>query len=166
MSSFQFDELLVNNSDYLKPFAFTLTRNNEAAKDLLQETLYKALANREKYHGGTNLRAWMYTIMRNIFINSYRKQSRQKVVHDNSDNDFLLNHAQSAVPNQAETNLGLKEIRAEFHKLPDIFRNPFQMYFEGYKYSEIAAHLGEPLGTVKSRIHFARRLLRQQINRY
>ena len=75
MSTLEFDQLLTSNADFLKPFAFTLTRDNESAKDLIQETLYRALSNKEKYNVGTNIKAWMYTIMRNIFINDYRKKS-------------------------------------------------------------------------------------------
>ena len=166
MSTIEFKDLLVGNSDFLKPFAFTLTRDNEEAKDLLQETLYKALANRDKYNVGTNVKAWMYTIMRNIFINNYRRKSRQQTIFDNTPNDFLINHTQTAVPNTAEVNLRLKDIKALLHKLPDIFRNPFEMYFEGYKYNEIAQTLNEPLGTIKSRIHFARKLLKEQMTRF
>jgi RNA polymerase sigma factor (sigma-70 family) len=166
MSNVEFNQLLVTNSDFLKVFAFTLTRDNEAAKDLMQETLYKALANREKYNVGTNVKAWMYTIMRNIFINNYRRKSRQQTIFDNSTNDFLLNHSQTAVPNGAEVNLRLKDIQQALHKLPDIFRHPFEMYYEGYKYNEIAEALHEPLGTIKSRIHFARKLLKEQMTRF
>ncbi len=166
MSGPEFNEMLINNADYLRPFAFTLTRDNEAARDLMQETLYRALANREKYNAGTNIKAWMYTIMRNIFINDYRKKSRTQTVTDTSDNGFLINHNQLAVSNTAEVNLGMKDIRTSIHKLPDIFKHPFVLYFEGYKYNEIAALLKEPLGTIKSRIHFARKLLKEQLTRY
>ncbi|MFT3909256.1 MAG: RNA polymerase sigma factor [Ferruginibacter sp.] len=166
MSSLEFNDLLVGNSDFLKPFAFTLTRDNEAAKDLMQETMYKALANKEKYHVGTNVKAWMYTIMRNIFINNYRRRSRQHTIFDNTSNDFLINYAQAAVPNTAEVNLRLKDMQSTIQKLPDIFRLPFQLYFEGYKYNEIALVLNEPLGTIKSRIHFARKLLKEQLIRW
>ncbi len=166
MSSLEFDQMLLSNADYLKPFAFTLTRDNEAAKDLMQETLYRALSNKEKYNVGTNLKAWMYTIMRNIFINDYRKKARQQTVFDNTSNDFLLNHNQTAVANSAEVNLKLKDIQASIHELPEIFKHPFVLYYEGYKYNEIAALLKEPLGTIKSRIHFARKLLKEQMNRY
>lgn len=166
MSKIEFNELLINNSDFLKVFAFTLTRDNESAKDLMQETLYKALANKDKYNVGTNVKAWMYTIMRNIFINNYRRKSRQNTIFDNTPNEFLLNNAQGAVANDAEVTLKLKDIQEAVHKLPDIFKHPFEMYFEGYKYNEIAEALGEPLGTIKSRIHFARKLLKEQMNRY
>ena len=144
----------------------TLTRDMEAAKDLIQETLYRALANKEKYNAGTNIKAWMYTIMRNIFINNYRKSAKQKTIFDNTPNDFLLDYNQFTTANAAETNLGLKEIKEAVYQLPEIFKNPFELYFEGYKYHEIADMLAEPLGTIKSRIHFARKLLKQQLTRY
>jgi RNA polymerase sigma factor (sigma-70 family) len=166
MTALEFDQMLVNNADFLKPFAFTLTRDNESARDLTQETLFRALANKEKYHVGTNMKAWMYTIMRNIFINNYRRKGRQNTIFDNSPNEYLLDHNQSAVANSAETNLRMKDIQAAIQKLPDIFRNPFMMYFEGYKYNEIADYLQEPLGTIKSRIHFARKLLKEELERF
>jgi RNA polymerase sigma factor (sigma-70 family) len=166
MSSIEFDQIVLTNSDYLKPFAFTLTRDSETAKDLFQETMFKAFANKEKYHVGTNIKAWLYTIMRNIFINDYRRKSKQNTVLDNTSNEFLLNSNQLAINNTAENNLKVKEIYQFVHQLPDIFRYPFLLYFEGYKYNEIASLLKEPLGTIKSRIHFARKLLKEQIIRF
>ncbi|MEI2748886.1 MAG: RNA polymerase sigma factor [Ferruginibacter sp.] len=166
MAALDFDQVLVQHADFLKPFAFTLTRDNESARDLTQETLYRALANKEKYHVGTNVKAWMYTIMRNIFINNYRRKSRQQTIFDHTANDFLLDYNQSAVANKAESNLSMKEIQAAIQNLPDIFRNPFMMYYEGYKYNEISEYLQEPLGTIKSRIHFARKLLKEELTRY
>ena len=166
MSVVEFEELLVDNSEFLKPFAINLTRDNEAAQDLYQETLYKALANQEKYNAGTNIKAWLFTIMRNIFINNYRRKAKQLTVFDNSPNDFLLNNNQVTVANVAESNMQVKEIRKAIYNLPEIFKTPFSLYFDGYKYHEIADALHEPLGTIKSRIHFARKLLKEQISRY
>ncbi len=166
MSTIEFNQSLISNTEYLKPFAMTLTRDMEAAKDLIQETLYRALANKEKYNAGTNIKAWMYTIMRNIFINNYRRSAKQNTIFDNTPNDFLLDYNQFTTANAAETNLNLKEIKEAVHHLPDIFKNPFELYFEGYKYHEIAEVLAEPLGTIKSRIHFARKLLKQQLTRH
>jgi RNA polymerase sigma-70 factor (ECF subfamily) len=166
MATREFNQLLLQNTDFLKPFAVTLTKDQETAKDLLQETMYRALANQEKYSVGTNIKAWLYTIMRNIFINNYRRKSKQNTIFDNSTNDFLLDYNQSTIDNGAESNLRMKDIYAAIHSLPDIFKQPFMLYFEGYKYHEIADNLGEPLGTIKSRIHFARRLLKEQINKF
>lgn len=166
MSTVEFNQLLVNNTEFLKPFAITLTRDNEVAKDLLQETMYRALANKDKYNAGTNIKAWLYTIMRNIFINNYRRKAKQNTIFDNTPNEFLLNHNQVAITNAAEGVLKLKDIQSAVHHLPAIFRNPFNLYFEGYKYHEIADMLHEPLGTIKSRIHFARKLLKEQLTRF
>ncbi|HEX8277526.1 MAG TPA: RNA polymerase sigma factor [Segetibacter sp.] len=166
MSTIEFNQMLLANAEFLRPFAITLTRDNETAKDLFQETLFRALANKEKYNVGTNIKAWLYTIMRNVFINNYRKKARQNTVLDNTPNEFLLDYNQSTTSNGAEINLQLKEIQSSIHRLPDIFKNPFLLYFDGYKYHEISGMLKEPLGTIKSRIHFARKLLKAQIERY
>ena len=166
MSTLEFNQLLVNNAEFLTPFAITLTRDNEAAQDLFQETLYRALANKEKYNVGTNIKAWLFTIMRNIFINDYRRRAKQKTIFDNSAGDYLINLKQVSVRNTAESSLQVKEINEAIHQLPEIFKTPFTLYFDGYKYQEIADVLGEPLGTVKSRIHFARKLLKDRLTRY
>jgi RNA polymerase sigma-70 factor (ECF subfamily) len=166
MATREFNQMLLENTDFLKPFAVTLTKDQEAAKDLLQETMYRALANQEKYSVGTNIKAWLYTIMRNIFINNYRRKSKQNTIFDNSANDFLLNYNQQAVDNGAESSMRMKDVYTALHNLPDIFKQPFMLYFEGYKYHEIAEALDEPLGTIKSRIHFARRLLKEEIRKF
>ncbi len=166
MANSEFEQLISGNEAYLKPFAFTLTRDHESAKDLIQETFFRALANKEKYNIGTNIKAWLYTIMRNIFINDYRKKAKQNTVLDYSDNDFLLNHQQTAVGNVASSNLEFKYIQTKVEHLPNIFKKPFLLYVDGYKYNEIADMLHEPLGTIKSRIHFARKLLKEVLERY
>ncbi|MEO7983381.1 MAG: RNA polymerase sigma factor [Bacteroidota bacterium] len=166
MSNLEFTEMLLTNANFLKPFAINLTRDNEAANDLYQETLYKALANKEKYNAGTNIKAWLFTIMRNIFINDYRRKAKQKTIFDNSPNEFLINQKQVTVSNAAESDMRIKEINKAIRELPEIFKTPFLLYFDGYKYNEIANILIEPLGTIKSRIHFARKLLKEQISRF
>ncbi|WP_018630781.1 RNA polymerase sigma factor [Niabella aurantiaca] len=166
MANKEFNELLVDNADFLKPFAVNLTKNSESANDLYQETLYKALANSEKYHSGTNIKAWLFTIMRNIFINDYRRNVKRKTILDSTPEDYLINMSQVSVVNTAESSLREKEINTAIEGLPETFKVPFRLYFEGYKYQEIAEYLQEPLGTIKSRIHFARKLLKEQIRRY
>jgi RNA polymerase sigma factor (sigma-70 family) len=166
MATKEFDELLLGNADFLKPFAVNLTKDSEEAKDLYQETLYKALSNKEKYNIGTNIKGWLFTIMRNIFINDYRKRSKQQVILDGTPNDQVLNSSPASVFNNAESELNLKEIWRAVYELPSIFKIPFLLYFEGYKYHEISMALDEPLGTIKSRIHFARKSLRDSLSRY
>ena len=166
MSTAEFSLLLSDNADFLKPFAINLTKDHESAKDLFQETLYRALSNKDKYNVGTNIKAWLYTIMRNIFINAYRKRAKQSVILDNSPNDFLIDQTRTKVLNDGVTNLNLREVKQLIYELPELFRIPFNLYYEGYKYNEIAEELNEPLGTIKSRIHFARKILKQKIQRY
>ena len=166
MSNAEFSLLLTENAEFLRPFAVNLTKDHESAKDLFQETLFRAFSNKDKYNVGTNIKAWLYTIMRNIFINNYRRKSKQTTIFDSSPNEFLLNYNQVTTTNAAEGALKMKDIEFAIHRLPVIFRNPFLLYFEGYKYQEIADLLTEPLGTIKSRIHFARKLLKVQLSRY
>lgn len=161
MSAAEFDQVLVRQSDFLKPFAISLTRDPDSASDLLQETMYRALANRDKYSVGTNIRAWLYTILRNTFINNYRKKVKQREVMQHMPEHAFQDGFHSAFtadgPQQA------RELWRMVRELPQIFGNPFMLYFEGYKYAEIADMLNEPLGTIKSRIHFARKLLKAQL---
>ena len=159
MSIQEFNSLVVNQADGLKPFAFSLTRDPEAANDLCQETLYKAFAYREQYRTGTNIRAWLYTIMRNIFINEYRRNGRKK--------RMLETVAQYINPseNSASISTQIKEINKAIYSLPAIFKTACLLYLQGYKYQEIAYQLNEPLGTIKSRIHFAKKILQKQIDR-
>ena len=166
MSTIDFNQMLMINAEFLKPFAVTLTHDSEDAKDLFQETLYRALANKEKYNVGTNIKAWLYSIMRNIFINNYRRKSRQSTVLDNTPNDFFINYNQVTTANEAINNINTKEIHEAIFNLPEIFKNPFLLYYDGFRYHEIADMLHEPLGTIKSRIHFARKLLRAEIERF
>ena len=166
MSTTDFDHQLSSLSGPLHTFAYKLTKNNEEAKDLYQETAFRAISNIDKFIPGTNLKAWLLTIMKNIFINNYRRKVKQNTIFDHTSNDYLLDYNQGAVANRAEANLGVKEIYRSIDKLPDIFKRPFLMYFDGYKYYEIADMLREPLGTIKSRIHFARKMLKAQVSKY
>ena len=159
MSTPEFNTLVLNNSDALKPFAITLTRDQEAANDLCQETFYKAFAYLDKYQPGTNIRAWLYTIMRNIFINDYRRNARKKIMLD------TIQHTQNHYVVSSEIGVRLKEIQTAIHQLPAIFKTACQLYLEGYKYHEIAFTLNEPLGTIKSRIHFAKKILQKKLDR-
>lgn len=159
MSTQEFNSLVLSSSEGLKPFAITLTRDQEAAKDLCQETLFKAFAYREHYRPGTNIKAWLFTIMRNIFINEYRRNGRKKLVMD------TIKHTQSQFSISSEMGVRLKEINEAIHQLPAIFKTACLLYLQGYKYQEIALALDEPLGTIKSRIHFAKKLLQKQIDR-
>jgi RNA polymerase sigma-70 factor (ECF subfamily) len=147
----------------LHNFAYNLTKNGEDAKDLFQETAFRALTNRDKFRIGTNFKAWSFTIMKNIFINNYRKKARSKTIIDSTDNMFYINSGSNAVDNGAESNIMMEELSKMIGGLDEIIRIPFLMHYKGFKYQEIADELGLPLGTVKSRIFFARKELKQLV---
>ena len=100
-----FEKQVITHSKALYPFAYNLTKNVDDAQDLIQETMYRSLVNKEKFAEGTNLRAWLFTIMRNIFINNYRKNSKRQIVSDNTENQIIINNHSRTVGNIGETNL-------------------------------------------------------------
>jgi len=149
--------------DGLRYFALSLTHNEEESNDLLQETLLKAFTYREKFRADTNLKAWLYTIMKNIFINNYRKNVKKQLILDSSRDAYYLNIPQTSRTNDPETSLFSEEIASKINKLGEEYRMPFLMYFEGFKYKEIAEELSLPIGTVKSRIFLARKQLMEEL---
>ncbi len=157
----QFDKL----TSSLENFAYNLTKNLEDSQDLYQETAFRAIKNKDKFRPGTNFKAWLFTIMKNIFINNYRKKKKANTVFDSTDNNFFINSGSRKVDNDGESNIMMKELGAMLHELDDSLKVPFSMYFEGFKYQEIAEELDLPLGTVKSRIFFARKELKNKIGR-
>lgn len=159
--STQFDRLRRT----LFSFALNLTKDEESARDLVQETAFKAFKYRDRYEPQTNLRAWLMTIMRNSFINEYRKRKRRQTLNDNTSNDYLLDSGQQTVKNQGESTVMQEEIFKVINTLEDWVRIPFLMHYQGFKYEEIADELEVPLGTIKSRIFFARQKLQTQMRK-
>jgi len=165
MSTAEFSGQINEMSVMLHAFAYKLTKNPDDSKDLYQETAFRALTNQDKFSPGTNLKAWMFTIMRNIFINNYRKKSKANTIFDATDNQYFLNAAPSQiVQNGAESGILMQELQQMVDRLDDGIRVPFLMHYYGYKYQEIAEQLDLPLGTVKSRIFFARKELKDVIH--
>lgn len=162
-SSISFRKNLVSAQEELFRFAFKLTANQEEANDLLQETTLKALDNEDKYTPGTNFKGWMYTIMRNIFINNYRRIVREQTYVDQTDNLYHLNLPQNSGFESTESTYDMKEIRRIVNSLTKDYRLPFSMHVAGFKYREIAMKLDLPLGTVKSRIFFTRQKLQNEL---
>ena len=147
----------------LLSFAYQLTTDKEQARDLLQDTTLKALDNEEKYVDNVNFKGWIFTIMRNIFINNYRQTVRKATVIDQTEDLYHLNISQDSGLASPEGSYAVKEITHALEGFSDDYRIPFNMYVAGYKYNEIADKMGLPLGTVKSRIFFARKRLRDQL---
>ena len=163
MRTANFAQDLLSVQTELLNFAYKLTADREEANDLLQETSLKALDNEEKYTAETNFKGWVYTIMRNIFINNYRKALRDQTYVDQTDNQYYLNQNIDIEGDSTEGSYDLKEMRRIVNALPKEYRIPFSMYVSGFKYREIADKLGLPLGTVKSRIYFTRQKLQEEL---
>lgn len=160
----QIQEQLDAISGSLRAFSLKLTGNMSDAEDLYQDTALRIITNAEKYRQGTNFKAWAVTIMRNIFINNYRKKVRRNMIIDQTPNNYYLNSGDKTVVNEGESNVAFKELLSMVDRLPEDFRKPFMMAYKGYKYEEIANELDSPLGTIKSRIFFARKKLQKMYN--
>jgi RNA polymerase sigma-70 factor (ECF subfamily) len=165
MSTLEFNDKFNALTSSLNAFAYNLTKNQEDAKDLYQETAFRAITNKDKFRPGTNFKAWLFTIMKNIFINNYRKKVKKNTIIDTTENMYFINSGATIVDNDAGRNILMEELEGMINNLEDSTRKPFMMHFLGYKYQEIADKLKLPLGTVKSRIFFARKALKESIKR-
>lgn len=161
-----FENLLKDESRSLRALALQLTRNTDDAKDLVQETMLKALRYRDKFNEGSNLKAWLYTILRNSFINNYRRMAKRSTFIDTTDNTYYLDLPSHQTVNQAELKFIRTDLEKAIQSLPSDLKVTFLLNTEGFKYHEIAEELGIPIGTVKTRIFVARRLLRQKLHVY
>lgn len=165
-NSSSFINKLLGLQGNLMSFAYQLTSNRETAEDLVQDTTLKVLDNEEKYVDNVNFKGWVMTIMRNIFINNYRRQVRSATIIDTTEDLYHLNISQESGLENPEGTFATKEITKAINSFTDEYKVPFSMYVAGYKYSEIAEHMNLPLGTVKSRIFFARKRLQEALKDY
>lgn len=166
MNSLKFQDRLLGLQDNLLNFAYMLTANREEAKDLLQDTTLKALDNEDKYIDNVNFKGWVFTIMRNIFINNYRRVVRNQTIIDQTEDLYHLNLPQDSGFASPEGSFTVKEITTAINSFSEEYRTPFSMHVAGYKYHEIAEKMDLPLGTVKSRIFFARQRLQEMLKDY
>jgi len=142
----------------LKSVAFNLTKSSADAEDLLQETYFKAIKGLSKFKDGSNFKAWLITIMKNTFINNYRKVKRErKTIYKPGEITDDLLHVSDKLPEPGVQILINDTLLLAMNTLKPEFKYIFQLYYEGYKYQEIAEQLDLPLGTVKSRIFLARK---------
>jgi RNA polymerase sigma factor (sigma-70 family) len=165
MSTLEFNEALIGMENNLHSFAMSFTRNNEDARDLTQETMLKAITYRSYYAPQTNFKAWVFTIMRNIFINQYRRKVKSGTIFDHSQDLYLLNQPGDSL-NSPIQEIAVKEISGHIDRLEEEYSVPFKMHFKGFKYKEISDKLGIPIGTVKSRIFIARKKLMEVLPEY
>lgn len=166
MTTIEFNTRLTGLQKYLEAFARQLTGNDDDAKDLTQETLLKALVYREKYVNQNNFKAWVYTIMRNIFINSYRRNKKARTIIDQTEDLYYLNISNQHTETDPESIYNAKELQRGIDSLDANFRKAFDMYNAGYKYKEIADSLNLTIGTVKSRIFYSRKKLMESMSEF
>ncbi|MEG1556761.1 MAG: sigma-70 family RNA polymerase sigma factor [Bacteroidales bacterium] len=159
-------ERALNFEQGLKQYALQLTLNSEDANDLLQDTYLKVMQNSEYYREESNLKAWVYTIMKNTFINNYRRKQRSKIVVEQSEDLYHLNNFVSTPSDAADMNFYVKEINNKILEKKEDQRKPFEMYLDGFKYQEIADEMKISIGTVKSRIFFTRKKLMEDLKDY
>lgn len=167
MNTQSFQDKVVAMQPNLLSFAYMLTNDRDDAYDLLQDTTLKALDNEQRYADNTNFKGWIFTIMRNIFINKYRRMVRNATVVDRSDDLYKINNldAATALPTP-EDSFAEQEITKAIASFSDDYRIPFSMHVAGYRYAEIAKYMHLPLGTVKSRIYYARQYLQIKLKDY
>jgi RNA polymerase sigma-70 factor (ECF subfamily) len=166
MKTIEFNSMLTSHRNSLKMYALHFTHDTEDANDLVQDTLVKAITYYEKFKDGTNIKGWLYTIMKNTFINNYKKLVKINAVVQKADDISSANLMYSSTKNQAEPKFVMDDLQSALRKLPDAYYTPFVMYFEGYRYHEIAQHMHIPIGTVKTRIHVARQLIKKHLKPY
>ncbi|MEO5599720.1 MAG: RNA polymerase sigma factor [Cyclobacteriaceae bacterium] len=147
----------------LKTFTRKFTSDQEESSDLVQDTILKALMYKDKFRENTNLKGWLYTIMRNTFINNYRKNQRARTSRDTTTELYFLNVEDKHTFSGPETRYEYQDIWKNVEELKEELRTPFKLHTSGYKYHEIADHLGIPIGTVKNRIFHARKEIQKKL---
>jgi RNA polymerase sigma-70 factor (ECF subfamily) len=163
MSTAEFGNVLDQQNQFLKQLALKLTKHLDDAEDLIQDTYFKALKNQDKYEQGTNLKGWLYTIMRNTFINNYRKKKVQNTFVDETENNYFIDQGINNRVEQADHNVDQAYIMKQIDSIEKNYVEAFMMHYNGYKYEEIAEILEIPLGTVKSRIFLARKKMMEKL---
>lgn len=161
-NKFQLD--LIDMQGTLLRYACTLTSDREKARELVQDTIIKALKFSDSFAIESNFRAWLFTIMKNTFINEYRRNARHRSFHININDPVTMNQLISDGTYEADSIYSAKEMQNCIEKLNDVFRVPFKMYLSGYKYKEIAEELKINIGTIKSRIFLSRKKIQDLLS--
>jgi RNA polymerase sigma-70 factor (ECF subfamily) len=164
MKANEFYNQLLDLEQSLMNYAYRLKLGNDDARDLVQETYLKALLNREKFVDNGYLKAWTITIMRNTFINNYRHNVLHNTHCDRTEESFYINQTKCSGSDNPDSIYSVTEITKNIEQLKDKFRVPFKMYVAGYRYREIANTINLNIGTVKSRIFLARKVLMNNLS--
>jgi RNA polymerase sigma factor (sigma-70 family) len=164
MTLLEIQELGYQHYPELLAFALSLTRDEERARDLLQDSFFLLLKHREKFAVGTNFRAWAKSVIRNTFLTGYRKRKRRERIQE--EYAFLPTWVDAgSINNPAESSLTAEYIMAEIEQLPDRYRRAFLLHYHGVKYRDIANWTKVPIGTAKSRVFTAKAMLRERLER-
>jgi RNA polymerase sigma-70 factor, ECF subfamily len=166
MTSNEFSSSIIGLKGNLQKYAMSLTLDRDNALDLVQDTFLKAIQNQDKFIDETNLKAWIFTIMKNTFINNYRRKMRENTMMDGTQELYYINLPSDKGSISPESRYAENEISKAINSLESEYREPFRMHVEGFKYEEIAEKLDLKLGTVKSRIFFARQKLMNVLKDY
>ena len=166
VTQINFDRMMEDEITPLRNYALSLTQDMDDTKDLVQDTILKAYRYKDRFQAGTNLRGWLYTILKNSFINNYRRDQKRNTFIDSTENTYFLDIPSHNIDNDAELRFIRKDLEEAVESLPLDLKVTFRMNAEGYKYQEIAEELAIPIGTVKTRIFIARRILREKLKDY
>ncbi len=166
METALYNRMLADHTPTLRSFALRFTKDHDEINDLLQDTMIKAIRYYGQFKEGTNIKAWLFTIMRNTYINEYRRNVRKNALITTEEEISSSHLLESSSKNAGEGKFAMADIQKALANIPETYATPFIKYFEGYKYEEIAERMGIPLGTVKTRIHMARQLLQKQLKQY
>jgi RNA polymerase sigma-70 factor, ECF subfamily len=166
MSTAEFGNMISGHQQFLHQLAMKLTKSGDDAADLMQETFFKAIKNKEKYEDGTNIKGWLYTIMKNTFINNYRKKKHQNTFVDETENKYFINSRQAEKDVRTDRLIDQEYLMQQLETVDKSYLDTFMMHYNGYKYEEISEILNIPLGTVKSRIFLARRKMMEKLRDY
>ena len=166
MKNSEFANQIIGLKGTLRTFTYRFTRDREESHDLVQDTILKALMYTDKFRENTNLKGWLFTIMRNTYINNYRKEKRYQTLSDDSKEFFFNSIEDGHTFNSPETSFEYKDIWKHIDELREELLVPFKMHTSGYKYHEISEHLNIPIGTVKNRIFNARKEIQAKLAGY
>lgn len=160
----EFEEKILEHIDSLYNAALYMTRNQQDAEDLVQEVALRAYRNFDKFRQGTNFKAWIMTILRNLYINQYRKKAKEplKVEFEEVENFISVPEISGA-----QEEIFSETVKYSIDKLPEELRTTLTLFFvEEFSYKEIAAIMDVPIGTVMSRLYTARQFLKKQLSDY